>query len=123
MVHNGIIFAPKKDHFRCSSIHMPFKKYYNPEEQRLFEEWKMNRDSDEDENSNFTQEDKNVEPRSVWELLSEATTEDLFKFKLDIFEQEVVQNSEDRELRSKIRKAKSICEVCAAYQTLLDNEE
>lgn len=98
-----------------------FKKYYNPEEQRLFEEWKMNRDSDEDENSNFTQEDKNVEPRSVWELLSEATTEDLFKFKLDIFEQEVVQNSEDRELRSKIRKAKSICEVCAAYQTLLDN--
>ena len=62
------------------------------------------------------------EPRSVWELLSQATTEDLFKFKLDIFEQEVVQNSEDRELRGKIRKAKSICEVCAAYQNLLDAE-
>lgn len=100
-----------------------FRKTYDPEEHRLFEEWKMKRDDDgEDENSNFNQEDKNTEPRSVWQLLSEATTEDLFKFKLDIFEQEVVQNSEDRELRSKIRKAKSICEVCAAYQTLLDNE-
>ena len=54
--------------------------------------------------------------------MSGATTEDLFKFKLDIFEQEVVQNSENRELRSKIRKAKSICEVCAAYQQLLDEE-
>ena len=96
-----------------------FKKNYDPEEQRLFEEWKLNRDNDyEDENTNFGQSN----PKSVWELLSEATTEDLFKFKLDIFEQEVVQNSEDRELRSKIRKAKSICEVCAAYQTLLDNE-
>ena len=98
-----------------------FKKTYDPEEQRLFEEWKQNRDNDyENENTNF--DENGVDPRSVWELLSEATTEDLFKFKLDIFEQEVVQNSEDRELRSKIRKAKSICEVCAAYQTLLDNE-
>ena len=96
-----------------------FTKTYDPEEHRLFEEWKQGRfDNEEGENTNFDQ----VNPKSVWELLSEATTEDLFKFKLDIFEQEVVQNSEDRELRSKIRKAKSICEVCAAYQTLLDNE-
>ena len=95
-----------------------FKKTYDPEENRLFEEWKQGRFDEEGENTNFDQ----VNPKSVWELLSEATTEDLFKFKLDIFEQEVVQNSEDRELRSKIRKAKSICEVCAAYQTLLDNE-
>ena len=101
-----------------------FRKSFNPEEQRLFEEWKQRKDSEEveDESSNFNKTNENDEPRSVWELLSEATTEDLFKFKLDIFEQEVVQNSEDRELRSKIRKAKSICEVCAAYQTLLDNE-
>ena len=95
-----------------------FKKTYDPEENRLFEEWKQGQFDEEGENTNFDQ----VNPKSVWELLSEATTEDLFKFKLDIFEQEVVQNSEDRELRSKIRKAKSICEVCAAYQTLLDNE-
>lgn len=98
-----------------------FKKSYDPEEQRLFEEWKLSNEKGEwEDKSNFIQ--NNAEPRSVWELLSEASTEDLFKFKLDIFEQEVVQNSEDRELRSKIRKAKSICEVCAAYQTLLDNE-
>ena len=98
-----------------------FKKTYNPEEQRLFEEWKMHKDAGAiNENTNF--DENGVDPRSVWQLLSEATTEDLFKFKLDIFEQEVVQNSENRELRSKIRKAKSICEVCAAYQTLLDEE-
>ena len=60
--------------------------------------------------------------KTVWQILSEATTEDLFKFKLDIFEQEIVQNSENRDLRSKIRKAKSICEVCGAYQELIDSE-
>ena len=101
-----------------------FRKSFNAHEQRLFEEWKAERSNGikEPENTNFVQNSEIEEPRSVWELLSEATTEDLFKFKLDIFEQEVVQNSENRELRSKIRKAKSICEVCAAYQQLLDEE-
>ena len=100
---------------------------YDPEEQRLFEEWKNGKSEDESTKTidpvetNFDTVSES-EPRSVWELLSQATTEDLFKFKLDIFEQEVVQNSEDRELRGKIRKAKSICEVCAAYQNLLDAE-
>ena len=77
---------------------------YDPEENRIFEEWKQGRIDEEGENTNFDQ----VNPKSVWELLSEATTEDLFKFKLDIFEQEVVQNSEDRELRSKIKDEKVI---------------
>ena len=100
---------------------------YDPEEQRLFEEWKNGKSESESTKTidpvetNFDTVSES-EPRSVWELLSQATTEDLFKFKLDIFEQEVVQNSEDRELRGKIRKAKSICEVCAAYQNLLDAE-
>jgi hypothetical protein len=99
-----------------------WRKSFNPEEQQLFQEWKKGRGdfSEVPENSNF--ETNSTEPRSVWQLLSEATTEDLFKFKLDVFEQEVVQNSENRELRSKIRKSKSICEVCAAYQALLDEE-
>ena len=101
---------------------------YDPEEQRLFEEWKSGKSETNESTKTIDPVETNFdtvsesEPRSVWELLSQATTEDLFKFKLDIFEQEVVQNSEDRELRGKIRKAKSICEVCAAYQNLLDAE-
>ena len=98
-------------------ISSTFRKSFDPEEQRQFEEFKSNK-SEKIEDTNFTEPDR----KSVWEVMSGATTEDLFKFKLDIFEQEVVQNSENRELRSKIRKAKSICEVCAAYQTLLDEE-
>jgi len=102
-----------------------WRKSFNPEEQEQYQEWKKNKDNDTEdvEPSNFNTEDSTPpEPRSVWQLLSEATTEDLFKFKLDIFEQEVVQNSENKELRSKIRKSKSICEVCAAYQALLDEK-
>lgn len=96
-----------------------FRKTFDPEEQRSYEEWKNTKDSNQyPENTNFSEPER----RSVWEVMSGATTEDLFKFKLDIFEQEVVQNSENRDLRSKIRKAKSICEVCAAYQELLDEE-
>ena len=94
-----------------------FRKTFNPDIQREFNEWKEGK-AEEVVETNFTEPER----KSVWEVMSGATTEDLFKFKLDIFEQEVVQNSENRALRSKIRKAKSICEVCAAYQQLLDEE-
>ena len=104
----------------ANKLFRDFKASYNAEEQKEFHEWKQLKEKGEayPENTNFSEEDR----RSVWEVMSGATTEDLFKFKLDIFEQEVVQNSENRELRSKIRKAKSICEVCASYQQLLDAE-
>ena len=99
-----------------------FRASFDPILEREFIEWKEAKKQGEVSTNFETPEEPESSPRSVWELLSEATTEDLFKFKLDIFEQEVVQNSENRELRSKIRKAKSICEVCAAYQQLLDEE-
>ena len=90
-----------------------WKKTFDPDEYEQYETWKTGRDQESpDINTNKT----------IWEILSKSSTEELFKFKLDIFEQEIVQNSEIRELRSKIRKAKSVCEVCAAYQELLDAE-
>lgn len=96
---------------------LAFRASFNPEIQREFVEWKKEK-KENLVDTNY----KDTENKSVWEVMSGSTTEDLFKFKLDIFEQEVVQNSENRELRSKIRKAKSICEVCAVYQALLDEE-
>lgn len=104
----------------ANKLFRDFKASYNAEEQKEFHEWKQLKEKGEayPENTNFSEEDR----RSVWEVMSGATTEDLFKFKLDVFEQEVVQNSENRDMRSKIRKAKSICEVCSYYQTILDEE-
>ena len=99
-----------------------FCETFNGEEQRLYEEWKANRNNSEDEFGKMDTVTEEQVSKTVWQILSEATTEDLFKFKLDIFEQEIVQNSENRDLRSKIRKAKSICEVCGAYQELIDSE-
>lgn len=101
-----------EEEFRYQS----FKKNFDPEEQRAFNEWKASGNPVEQINTNFDG------PKSVWEAMSNATTEDLFKFKLDIFEQPIVQESTDRNLRSSIRKAKSICEVCAHYQALIDAE-
>tara|TARA_B100000927_G_scaffold93091_2_gene75141 strand:- start:3867 stop:4337 length:471 start_codon:yes stop_codon:yes gene_type:complete len=44
-----------------------------------------------------------------------ADNESLFKLKLLIFEQEHVKNSENRALKGKLRKAKTITEIIARY--------
>ena len=49
------------------------------------------------------------------EKLENLETESLFKLKLEIFEQEIVQNSENRELRSSIRKSKNVIELMHYY--------
>lgn len=49
------------------------------------------------------------------EKLENLETESLFKLKLEIFEQEIVQNSENRELRSCIRKSKNVIELMHYY--------
>tara|TARA_B100002019_G_scaffold291749_1_gene312819 strand:- start:1027 stop:1593 length:567 start_codon:yes stop_codon:yes gene_type:complete len=49
------------------------------------------------------------------ETIETMSTEDLFKLKLAIFEKEEVQNSENRELRSSIRKSKDAIELLHHY--------
>ena len=49
--------------------------------------------------------------------------EQLFAAKLDAFEIDVIKNSKNRELKSKIRKAKNIMEVTAYTVMLLQQEE
>ena len=55
--------------------------------------------------------------------LEELSTEDLFKLKLEIFEKEEVQNSENRELRSAIRKSKNAIELIYNYYLIIKDEE
>ena len=43
--------------------------------------------------------------------IKNATTEELFKLKLELFESESVQNIDNRDLRSKLRKSKNIIEL------------
>ena len=47
--------------------------------------------------------------------------EDLFKIKLEIFEEDVVQNSDNVELRSKLRKANNIIELLHYYHLILND--
>jgi len=59
-------------------------------------------------------------------LTKELSREDLFALKISIFEQPKVRGSQDKEVKSKIRKAKSTLEVLAAAAPLLlaeDQEE
>lgn len=49
--------------------------------------------------------------------------EQLFAAKLDAFEIDIIKNSKNRELKSKIRKAKNIMEVTAYTVMLLQQEE
>ena len=55
------------------------------------------------------------------EELENVNTEELFKLKLEIFEKEEVQNSENRELRSAIRKSKDSIELFH-YYWMIKNE-
>lgn len=52
---------------------------------------------------------------------SEAAKEEMFKLKLAIFEMELVKESKDKELKAKIRKAKTKLETLVEFSKLLDN--
>ena len=73
-----------------------------------FTEWKK----DGKIPSNPENEEKDLYSLEKFENLE---TESLFKLKLEIFEQEVVQNSENRDLRSSIRKSKNVVELLHYY--------
>ena len=57
-------------------------------------------------------------PEDINALLDDTTSESIFKWKLQIFEREEVQNSENKKARSKIRKANNLVEILAAYAEL-----
>ena len=47
--------------------------------------------------------------------------EDLFKIKLEIFEEESVQNSDNKELRSKLRKSDNLIELMHYYYLIIND--
>lgn len=53
------------------------------------------------------------------ENLLEMNSEKLFKYKLQLFEREEVQNSENKEARSKIRKAVDLVDMLVGYNEIL----
>lgn len=54
------------------------------------------------------------------DTLINTSSEDLFKYKLQIFEKEEVQNSENKEARSDLRKANNMIELMVAYNKILN---
>ena len=58
-------------------------------------------------------------PNNIDTLLN-TSSEQLFKYKLQIFEKEEVQNSENREARSKIRKAENMVDMLIGYNEILN---
>jgi hypothetical protein len=57
-------------------------------------------------------------PEDIGLLLEDIPSESIFKWKLQIFEREEVQNSENKKARSKIRKATNLVELFSAYAEL-----
>jgi len=57
-------------------------------------------------------------PEDISLLLEDIPSESIFKWKLQIFEREEVQNSENKKARSKIRKATNLVELFSAYAEL-----
>lgn len=57
------------------------------------------------------------------DMLKNLDVEKLFKLKLEMFEEESVQESEDKESRSKIRKAKTLAEALHHYHKIVENIE
>ena len=65
------------------------------------------------------EEDSSAKTVHIDNYLNPVENEDLFKLKLQIFEREEVQNSENKEARSKIRKSNTLMEMLIAYNELI----
>jgi hypothetical protein len=61
-------------------------------------------------------------PENIDALLEDLPSEAIFKYKLQIFEKEKVQNSKNKKARAKIRKATNLIELFSAYAEL-DEED
>ena len=59
----------------------------------------------------------------TWESIRNASTEELFQTKLEIFESPPVQDSENKEYRANIRKSSSIIEAMYWYYLIVNNVE
>lgn len=84
------------------------------------------KDLDEFIKSKENQHVEDVQEKSATinlEYLMNIPTEDLFKLKLEIFEDEKVQNSENRELRSLIRKSKTAIELMYHYYLITNDDD
>ena len=57
------------------------------------------------------------------DYLKTMPTQDLFKLKLEIFEDERVQDSENRELRSNIRKSKDAIELLYNFYLIINQAD
>ena len=57
------------------------------------------------------------------DYLKTMPTQDLFKLKLEIFEDERVQDSENRELRSNIRKSKDAIELLHNFYLIINQSD
>ena len=62
-------------------------------------------------------------PEDINPLLDDVPVESIFKWKLQIFEREEVQNSENKKARSKIRKATNLLELFSAYAELNEDKK
>jgi len=62
-------------------------------------------------------------PEDINLFLEDIPTELIFKWKLQIFEKEEVQNSENKKARSKIRKATNMLELFSAYAELVTEDK
>ena len=80
-----------------------------------FQEWREN-----NKESISKQEVVKEVERTVIELdrLENASSEEIFKLKLDIFEKTEVQNA-DKETKSKIRRSDSVTEIISMYHSVM----
>jgi hypothetical protein len=62
-------------------------------------------------------------PEDINMLLEDVPSELIFKWKLQIFEKENVQNSENKTARSKIRKSTNLVELLMAYDEIAKEED
>ncbi len=57
-------------------------------------------------------------PENIDLLLEDVSSDTIFKWKLQIFEKEHVQNSKDKKARAEIRKATNLVELFSAYSKI-----
>ena len=98
-------------------------KQGNPDWKEIMEKWTIEEiDKFTDEKLNEHNKERQQKREEELDNIERAKSESLFNAKLDAFEIDLIKNSKDRELKSRIRKSKNMIEVTAFTAALILKE-
>lgn len=76
-----------------------------------------------DKINDVNEDAKEIDPNNILNSIENLNAENLFKLKLQLFEKEIIQNTDDRVARSNLRKSATGLELLSNYYNIIKNQQ